>query len=40
MSAPPVQAYFLSTDQLTKKGMFGGAMREVLEASQGAGLQA
>jgi len=35
VSAPPVQAYFLSPDQLTKKGLFGGAMREVLEASQG-----
>ena len=35
LSAPPVQAYFLSPDQLTKKGLFGGAMREVLEASQG-----
>ncbi len=35
LSALPVQAYFLSPDQLTKKGLFGGAMREVLEASQG-----
>ena len=37
-SAPPVQSYFLSPDQLTKKGPFGGAMREVLEASEGAAL--
>ena len=36
LSAPPVQAYFLSPEQLTKKGLFGGAMRDVLEASRGA----
>jgi hypothetical protein len=38
VSAPPVQSYFLSPDQLTKKGPFGGAMREVLEASEGAAM--
>ena len=34
-AAPPLQQYFVSAGQLTKGGLLGGAMRELLEASTG-----